>query len=67
MLLTIFATTRFAATGRIGQEALEQAVTAGQDLTAGVRSLGGRPSGRVRIVTADRHADDQAGTIGIAR
>jgi len=54
MMLTIFA-----ATGAVGRQVLEQAVTARHDVTAVVRSPGKLPSG-VRAVTADLAAPDPA-------
>jgi putative NADH-flavin reductase len=54
--------TIFAATGGIGRHLLDQAVSAGHDVTAVVRNpknLAGQ-AGRVRIVTADLTAPDPA-------
>lgn len=51
--------TIFAATGGVGRQALEQAVTAGHDVTAVVRDPR-RLSGEVRTVTADLAAPDPA-------
>jgi putative NADH-flavin reductase len=51
--------TIFAATGGIGRQVLDQAVAAGHDVTAVVRSPN-KLSGQVRIVTADLAAADPA-------
>jgi putative NADH-flavin reductase len=51
--------TIFAATGGIGQQALEQAAAAGHDVTAVVRNPK-KLSGQARIVTADLAAADRA-------
>jgi putative NADH-flavin reductase len=51
--------TIIAATGGIGRQVLGQAVAAGHDVTAVVRSPNGL-SGEVRVVTADLAAPDQA-------
>jgi uncharacterized protein YbjT (DUF2867 family) len=51
--------TIFAATGGIGRHMLDQAVAAGDDVTAVVRNPGKLP-GRVRAVTADLAAPDPA-------
>jgi putative NADH-flavin reductase len=45
--------TIFAATGGIGRHILEQAVTAGHDVTAVVRNAGKLSGASVRVVTAD--------------
>jgi putative NADH-flavin reductase len=57
--------TIFAATGGIGRQVLEQAVTAGHDVTAVVRNQSKLPeavrsAGEVRVVTADLSAPDPA-------
>jgi putative NADH-flavin reductase len=57
--------TIFAATGGIGQQVVEQAVTAGHEVTVVVRDpakLNGN-QGRVRIVTADLTAPDSAALV----
>jgi len=51
--------TIFAATGGIGRHLLDQAIAAGDDVTAVVRDPGRLP-GRVRAVTADLAAPDPA-------
>lgn len=51
--------TIFAATGGVGRQALEQAVTAGHDVTAVVRDPK-KLSGEVRVVRADLAAPDRA-------
>src|SRR6059036_3227134 len=51
--------TIFAATGGIGRQVLEQAVTAGHDVTAVVRNPN-NVSAKVRVVTADLAAADPA-------
>src|SRR5512132_787406 len=52
--------TIFAATGGIGQQALEQALAAGHDVTAVVRNPNKLAGEAVRIVTADLAAADPA-------
>jgi len=52
--------TIFAATGGIGRQLLEQAVAAGHDVTAVVRSPEKLPGGAVRVVQADLAAPDPA-------
>src|SRR5512132_3934771 len=52
--------TIFAATGGIGRQLLEQAVTAGHDVTAVVRNPNKLSGEAVRIVTADLTAPDPA-------
>jgi putative NADH-flavin reductase len=52
--------TIFAATGRIGRQALEQALAAGHDVTAVVRNPNKLSGEAVRIVTADLAAADPA-------
>ena len=50
--------TIFAATGGIGRQLLEQAVAAGHDVTAVVRSPEKLPGGAVRVIKADLAAPD---------
>ncbi|MFI6597533.1 NAD(P)-dependent oxidoreductase [Nonomuraea sp. NPDC050536] len=45
--------TVFAATGRVGRHVLEQALSAGHDVTAVVRDPGKLPATQARVVTAD--------------
>ena len=52
--------TIFAATGGIGRQLLEQAVAAGHDVTAAVRSPQSLPSMPARVVVADLAAADPA-------
>jgi putative NADH-flavin reductase len=52
--------TIFAATGGIGRHILEQAVTAGHDVTAVVRNAGKLSGAPVRVVTADLATADPA-------
>jgi putative NADH-flavin reductase len=52
--------TIFAATGGIGRQVLEQAVTAGHQVTAVVRNPGKLPAGAARVVRADLSAADPA-------
>src|ERR1700694_6030962 len=52
--------TIFAATGGIGRHILEQAVTAGHDVTAVVRNAGKLSGAPVRVVTADHATADPA-------
>lgn len=49
-----------AATGGIGRQILEQAVTAGHDVTAVVRDPSRLPSTTARVITADLNAPDQS-------